>query len=197
MSYEDIRNTREGFVDMGAGDLLVKIESKIVGVVAFIGLLCMQKGFFASLILGIIIGGAFPWLVGLVPGFAWIAITVFSLIWSVIGYFVGGAILGNSAIAGALVAIIIFVISFFLHKIFAGLGFSSVERIKLDAIKNIEKNTETLNTVNYNNVTYSQTTSDESVSQDVQQVAYCYKCGARLRNGMRFCTKCGSQVREN
>lgn len=66
-----------------------------------------------------------PWLMGLIEVFAWIATVLFSLIWAVIGYFIGGAILGDSSIAGVIVAVVIFICSFFAHKVFA--GFSNID----------------------------------------------------------------------
>ena len=43
MSYQDIRDSREGFVNMGAGDKLIRIESKILAVITFILMLAYFK----------------------------------------------------------------------------------------------------------------------------------------------------------
>lgn len=173
MSYQDIRDTREGFVRSDIGDRLVRIEAFIVGVVCFIGLLALHKGFGIALITGGVVAFVLPWLMGLIEVFAWIATVLFSLIWAVIGYFIGGAILGDSPIAGAIVAEVIFICSFFAHKVFAGLGYSSVERHVMDSIDQTRDNTANL-------------------GQPVS-AKYCSSCGTRLNAGANFCNNCGAR----
>lgn len=146
MSYQDIRDSREGFVNMGAGDKLIRIESKILAIITFILMLAYFKsGIISALIVAALIGGVFPWLVGLVKAFAWCAAVVFSLIWAVVGFFIGYLLAGimgiDTPIIGVLVAIIVFIVSFFLHKVFAGLGYSSVTKLELDAMQSTNANT--------------------------------------------------------
>lgn len=185
MSYQDIRNTREGFVDMGAGDKLIRIESKILAVLVFILMLAYFKmGIVSALIAGAVIGFVFPWLVGLVEFFAWVVTIVFSVVWAGIGYFIAGAIGGDSVAIGVIGAIIIFIASFFLHKIFAGLGYSSVEKHALDAWDNNSNNTaQTRDMVN---------DIGNSLEKDMSNIKYCPKCGTALEGDAKFCAKCGS-----
>ncbi len=180
MSYQNIRDTREGFVNMGAGDRLIKIESKILAVVAFILMLAYFKmGIISALVVGLVVGFVFPWLVGLIEFFAWVATIAFSAVWAVVGYFLTGAIGGDSPVIGVIGAIIVFIVSFFLHKIFAGLGYSSVEKHALDAWDNTSNNTEQMkNSINE--------------MQNINSVKYCSKCGTALDSEAGFCTKCGS-----
>ena len=142
MSYRDIRDAREGFVDMDMGDKIIHIESIIMGIAGFIvGIAFLDLGLVVSLIVGGMVAFVFPWLVGLFTIFAWIATIFFSLVWAVVGYFIGGALLGNSVIAGVLVAIIVFISSFFAHKVFAGLGFSSLTSHVINSVDEIASNT--------------------------------------------------------
>lgn len=142
MSYRDIRDAREGFVDMSVGDGIIKVESIILGIVAFIfGMTNLNLDFVVALLIGFVIAIVFPWLTGLIVAFAWFVTIVFSLAWAVVGYFIGGAILGDSPVAGAIVAIIAFIISFYLHKIFAGLGYTTVEKHVIDSVDEINENT--------------------------------------------------------
>lgn len=174
MSYQNIRDTREGFVRSGIGDRLVRIEAVIVGIIGFC--LCMfgfKTGFVTSLIVGVMIVIVLPWLMGLIEVFAWVVITVFSLVWAFAGYFIGGAILGDSPVAGAIVAILIFICSFFVHKVFAGLGYSSVEKHVIDSVDETRDNTAHLN--------------------PSSGVRFCSSCGTRLGAGVHFCNKCGSK----
>lgn len=182
MSYQDIRNTREGFVDSGAGDRIIRIESKIVAIVAFVLMLTyFEKGIIPALIAGVVVGFVFPWLVGLIEFFAWVATIVFSVIWAIIGYFLGGAV-GGVAV-GVIVAIIIFIVSFFLHKVFAGLGYSSVTKHALDALDETRDNTaQTRDSVN---------TFQNNVESNVNNIKYCPNCGTALDKDARFCTNCG------
>lgn len=185
MSYQDIRNTREGFVDMGAGDKLIRIESKILAIVVFIVLLAYLKmGVGQALIAGVVVGFVFPWLVGLVEFFAWVATIIFSVIWAGIGYFIAGALGGDSPVIGAIGAIIIFVASFFLHKIFAGLGYSSVEKHALDAWDNTSDNTAQTRDIARN--------IGDTLEKDMGNVKYCQKCGTAMDANAKFCAKCGS-----
>lgn len=140
MSYQDIRDAREGFVDLDIGDKIVRIESFIVGVACFIGALALGMGFVVAIIAGGVVAFVLPWLIGLVEIFAWIATILFSLIWALIGYFIGGAILGDSPIAGGIIAVAIFIASFFAHKVFAGLGYSSLTKHVIDSIDQIRDN---------------------------------------------------------
>lgn len=180
MSFQDIRDTREGFVRADIGDRLISIESKIIGVVAFFALwLGANQSFLVALVVAAVCIVVVPWLVGLISIFAWIVTIAFSLAWAIIGYFIGGAILGDSALAGAIVAIIVFVISFFLHKVFAGLGFNSVEKYALDTGEEIRDNTQNINQ-NLNNTMEAQTT-------------FCTSCGTPMKVGAKFCNKCGKQ----
>lgn len=142
MSYRNIRDAREGFVDMDMGDKIIHIESIIMGIGAFIiGIAFMDLGLVVSLVVGGLVAFVFPWLVGLFTIFAWIATIVFSLIWAIVGYFIGGALLGDSVIAGIIVAIIVFISSFFAHKVFAGLGFSSITSHVMNSVDEIASNT--------------------------------------------------------
>ncbi|RKI41199.1 zinc-ribbon domain-containing protein [bacterium D16-51] len=180
MSYQTIRDTREGFVNMGAGDKLIKVESKLLAIVTLLVMwLALDTGFITALITGAVIAFLFPWLVGLIEFFAWVVAIVFSLIWAVGGYFLAGALGGDSPAIGVIGAIIVFIISFFLHKIFAGLGYSSVEKHSMDAWDNTAANTaqtnQTLNEMNTSNV------------------KYCSKCGIKVAADAKFCTECGSQ----
>lgn len=183
MGFNSIRNAREGFVDMSAGDKLIRIESIILGIAVFIGMLCLHTGFFPALIVGALIMFLFPWLVGLIEVFAWIATIVFSLIWAVIGYFIGGALLGDSVIGGIIVAIIIFTGSFFLHKIFAGLGYHSVEKHVIDSIDSTRDNTAQMANAMTNNYSQSQGSTSK----------FCSNCGAKLDTNAHYCNSCGSK----
>lgn len=80
MSYQDIRNAREGFVRSDIGDKLVRIEAFIVGVLCFSGLIALGKSFGVAVFTGIVVSAILPWLMGLIPAFAWIAAIVFSLV---------------------------------------------------------------------------------------------------------------------
>lgn len=140
MSYDDIRNAREGFVDMRAGDSLIRIESIILAVISFIaGLAYYKLGFVSALIVAVIVAGVFPWLAGLIKIFAWIIAILFSFLWAVIAYFIIGECIDASA--GVVAALIVFIASFFMHKIFSGLGFASLEKIKLDSMRSTSQNT--------------------------------------------------------
>lgn len=176
MSYQNIRDSREGFVRSDIGDKLVRIEAFIMGVVCFIGLLTLHKGIGISIVAGVVIAFVLPWLMGLVQIFAWIATILFSLIWAVLGYFIGGAILGDSPVAGGIIAVLIFICSFFVHKVFAGLGYSSVEKHVMDSIDETRDNT-------------------SNIANMGQPAAtrYCSSCGARLEAGVNFCNKCGAR----
>lgn len=178
MSYRNIRNAREGFVDSGIGDGIIKTESIILGIAIFIfALVQMQASIISALIAGGVVAFIFPWLTGLIEIFAWIVTIVFSLIWAVLAYFIGGAIMGDSPIAGILAAILVFIVSFFVHKVFAGLGYSSVTKHILDTGDEIQNNTSNINQT-LNNVVSS-------------QGAFCHFCGASLKPGANFCSKCG------
>lgn len=176
MSYQDIRDAREGFVRSDIGDRLVRIEAFIMGVICFIGLMALHKGFGIAVVTGVVVAFVLPWLMGLIEVFAWIATILFSLIWAVIGYFIGGAILGDSPVAGGIVAVLIFICSFFVHKVFAGLGYSSVEKHVMDSIDDTRDNT-----ANIANMGQSAT------------IRYCSSCGARLDSGVHFCNQCGAR----
>lgn len=180
MSYQDIRNTREGLVRSDIGDKLIKIESQIVGIVAFITLLCIHKGFKISLVCWAGISFILPWLVGLIPYFAWIMTIAFSIIWSIIGYFVGGALFGDSIIIGSLVAITIFLISVFAHRVFAGLGFASTEKIKLDSLRGIRENIIHMN--------------KEQQLKNEEKQKFCPECGEKIEEGTKFCGNCGKAL---
>ena len=178
MSYQDIRNTREGFVDSGIGDKIIKIESIILGIVVFIlALTQMKTGFVTALVAGIVVAFVFPWLTGLIEIFAWFVTILFSLVWAFLAYFIGGAILGDSPVAGALVAIVVFIVSFFVHKVFAGLGYSSIQKHMLDSGDAIVENTANIN----------QTVNNISPAGNT----FCHFCGAPLKDGANFCGKCG------
>ena len=188
MSYRNIRDAREGFVDMGAGDGLIKVESIILGIAIFIaGMARFGWGFTTALVVGLVVAFVFPWLTGLISIFAWFVTILFSLIWSVIGYFIGGAILGNSPIAGAIVALIVFIISFNLHKIFAGLGYSSVDSHVIDSLDEVADNTA------YTAYTAKNISSQVNKMQEGNNVIFCKNCGTQLKVGTTFCMKCGSR----
>lgn len=181
MGFNNIRDAREGFVDMSAGDKLIGVESKILGIVTFIGMLCLHTGFFPALIVGILVMFVFPWLVGLVEIIAWIAAIVFSLVWAIIGYFIGGALLGDSVLGGIVVAIIIFTASFFLHKIFGGLGYHSVEKHVIDSVDATRNNTaQTANSM-------------VNIEAQMSSGMFCTKCGARMTANQVYCSSCGSK----
>lgn len=182
MSYNDIRNAREGFVDSAIGDSLIKTESIIIGIVAFIALLIKGSGFITALVVGVGCVFVVPIIIGLIPSVARFFGIAFSIIWAVIGYFLGGAILGDSWIAGGIIALIVFFISSFKHKVFAGLGYSSVTKHMLDSVDGIRDNTAHMsNGFNENN------------EQNVAGNSYCSSCGAPLKAGANFCTKCGGR----
>lgn len=181
MRYDNIRNTREGFVNMRSGDKLIHTESVILGIVAFfVALTQLDIGFVPSLITAAVVIFVFPMLAGLITAFAWFVAIVFSAIWAVVAYFIGGAILGDSPVAGALIAVVVFVISFFLHKIFSGLGYSSVDKHVMDSIDSAAANTEV-------------------TGRNMQQMAgtntgsFCSHCGQPIKPGSQFCTQCGSR----
>jgi len=179
--FNHIRDAREGFVDMSAGDKLLKVESIILGIVAFIYFIAKTEvGFFPSLIIAAVVAIVFPWLVGLIEIFAWIVTILFSIIWAVISYFIGGSLF-NSAFAGVLIALLVFTISFFLHKIFAGLNFSSITSIMVDSNMRTERNTAATNEILHNN------------SQSQSQSAICSHCGATLKPEAKFCNMCGNR----
>lgn len=185
MDYHDIRRTREGFVDMDAGDNLMRLEARIIGVVAFFALwLAMGIGFFSALVIGIACCVIVPWLVGLIESVAIVFSFIFSFVWAFLGYFIGGAILGDSPLAGAIVAIIIFMISMFQHKVFAGIGYSSVQKHVIDSVDDIRQNT--ANTANVMNTPTIQQTPANTI-------VYCRNCGNALQAGDQFCNKCGSR----
>ncbi len=163
---------------MGVGDKLIRFEAFVLGIAVFIiALVQMGWGIAAALVSGIVVAFVFPWLTGLIEVFAWFVAIVFSFIWAVIAYFIGGALLGDSAIAGILVAILVFVISFFLHKVFAGLGYSSVEKHIIDTGDQIQRNTMPIN---------------QNVNDVIQvQSIFCQACGAKLKAEAKFCGNCG------
>ena len=77
MSFQDIRDAREGFVRENIGDRLIKIESFVVGVIAFFVLAGYTEiGFLKSLIIGSVIAKVLPWLIGLLQKFAFASIAV-------------------------------------------------------------------------------------------------------------------------
>ncbi len=124
--FSFIRDIREGFVDSDIGDKIMTIESIIIGVIGFfVSLLHFDFGFGKSAIIALVICVLIPCLVGLIEVCAIIFSIVFSLVWAVLGYFVG-AIITGSLLAGVLIALIIFVLSIFVHKVFAGIGYESV-----------------------------------------------------------------------
>ena len=139
--YDNLQDLREGFVSSRTGHKLVKAESIILGIVGFIvALMNTSVGFIGALLVGLVISLAFPALISFIPVLAWISGIVFSLLWAIIGYFIGGSLLGNSAAAGLIVAMIIFAVSLFSHRVFAGLGYVSVEKIKLDSLAETAQN---------------------------------------------------------
>lgn len=210
MSYQDIRNTREGFVNADAGDKIVKFESRILGIVSFFALLIKGESFVFSLIVGILIFGVFPYLIGLVSVFGWIAAILFSGIWAFVGYFVIGALTNNNIGAGVVAAIIVFIISFFLHKIFSGLNFVSVEKRKIDVLDSINNGVNPSPLQKPNPLQkvkamvdefkegYNATKAvgdDATQSQNMNQspaVKYCAKCGVKLEINDSFCKGCGA-----
>ena len=111
MSYNDIRNAREGFVDMGIGDSLIKLESRILGIALFIVMLVYDYGFVNALIAGIACMVVFPILIGLIPFLGWLFGIVFSVGWAVIGYLIGAIITEDIVIVGILVGVVAFIIS--------------------------------------------------------------------------------------
>ena len=188
MSYRNVRDAREGFVNMGAGDGLIRTESIILGIAIFIvGMTNYGWDFMVALVVGLVVAFVFPWLTGLISIFAWFVTIVFSLIWAVIGYFIGGAILGDSPIAGVIVALIVFIISFHLHKVYAGLGYSSVDRHVIDSLD------ETADNTSYTAHTTKNISSQVNKMQRGNNVCYCSSCGTPLKVGTKFCMKCGSQ----
>lgn len=192
--YRNIRNTREGFVPSNIGDGLINIESKLLGIVLFfLGIFWFKMGFIASIVLGIIIAWIFPWLVGLVTFFAWLVMIIFSIIWAILGYFIGGALLGNSPVAGAIIAIMALVSSVFAHRVFAGIGYVSEKKYVMDRIDSSANSLEKINgrLASYQNLSNSNATEypdDSDISH------YCVKCGNRINPGDKFCGKCGSQI---
>ncbi len=203
--YHNIRNIREGFVQSDTGDGLVRAESVIIGIVLFfLCLLYFKIGPAASAVLGIGIGGAFPYLIGLVKIFAWIAIAVFSVFWAIVGYFIGGAILGNSPAAGFVVAIMCFIFSVFAHKVFAGIGYVSKDKYVLDTM---EYDSETLGKIanHLSNLQNSRSgnTSEEKIENTKRNPSeednrtvfnYCPNCGNKIKSGENFCANCGIKV---
>lgn len=185
MSYQDIRNAREGFVDMGIGDNLIRWEARIIGVSAFIALLVYNYGFVKALAVGLGCIVIVPVLIGLIPIVAWIFGIIFSIGWAFIAYFIGGAILGDSPIAGAVVAVFAFTCSLFMHKVFAGLGYSSVQKHVIDSIDETRNNTE-----NVMNEIYSVSATEQQKIQN----GFCSNCGARIKIDGNFCQKCGSRL---
>lgn len=186
MSFQNIRDTREGFVDMSTGDNLMKLEARSIGIAAFFALwLAAGVGFFPALVIGSVSCLVVPWLVGMIPAVAIVFSVVFSFAWAFIGYFIGGALLGDSVVAGILVAAIIFIISLFKHKVFAGIGYSSVEKHVIDSVDDIRQNT--ANTVNVINA------SSAVQPTQAKAVMYCTNCGEVLNVGDKFCNKCGSR----
>lgn len=64
----------------------MRIEAFIVGVLCFSGLIALGKSFGVAVFTGIVVSAILPWLMGLIPAFAWIAAIVFSLVWATLGY---------------------------------------------------------------------------------------------------------------
>lgn len=147
MDYRDIQNTREGFYSSDAGEKFIRKESIIVGIIAvLLSWLLFKWNIFASLGVGIAVGVVFPWLVGLFKWFAWVVTIIFSVIWGAFGYGIGYLIFNfifhvESIIPAIIVAGIVFAISFVNHRIFAGLGYESVEKHVISSIDEIRDNT--------------------------------------------------------
>ncbi|MCH5251291.1 MAG: hypothetical protein J1E98_15245 [Lachnospiraceae bacterium] len=186
MSYQRIRNTREGFVDMSAGDGLIKMESWLIGVVVFFYMLIgADAGFISSLIAGLLLVILVPWIVGLLPAVAMIFAICFSVAWAILVYFIAGALLGVPA--GVICALIVLIISFYLHKIFGGLGYSSLTKIHMDSVRQTSANTAKTNQI-----------LSEAVSNASEQVSnkaeYCPFCGTKLNGTEKFCGSCGAQL---
>lgn len=186
MSYRHIRNLREGIVDMGAGDGIMKIESVLIGIVIFFYMLIgADAGFITSLIVGLLLIIVTPVIVGLIPVVAWIFAVIFSLIWAILAYFIAGALLGVGA--GVICALIALIISFYLHKIFGGLGYSSLTKIHMDSVQQTSANTAQTNQI-----------LSEAVSNLSEQISskaeYCPFCGTKLSGTEKFCGNCGAQL---
>ena len=177
MSYNDIRNAREGFVDMGIGDSLIKLESRILGIALFIVMLVYDYGFVNALIAGLACMIVFPILIGLIPFLGWLFGIVFSVGWAVIGYLIGAIITEDNVIVGILVGVVAFIISIFKHKVFSGLGYTTITKHVMDSIDETRDNTAEL---------VEDTFTEEFV--------FCPNCGTKSEAGNNFCKKCGARL---
>lgn len=176
MSYQDIRDSKEGFVRGDIGDGFVRLECFFLGLGAFLGL---WKGgvmnFIPSLAIGVIITNALPWLIGLIDIFAWIAAVVFSIVWAAVGGVLGYLIFEGSIIAAIMGAIFMFICSFFGHKVFAGIGYVSEKKTMIDSVTSMSSNLESINNAVSNNM------------------KYCSNCGQPVKIGANFCESCGQK----
>jgi len=177
MNYDDIRDMREGFVDMGEGDGLVKWETRIVAVIIFIlSLTIWDCSFIKSLIIAIVFAVLFPILIGTIPILGKIAAVFFSIVWAAVGWFIGAAILGTGV--GIIAAILAGSGSFFCHRVFSGLGYASVEKIELDNLSQISSNT-------------AQMAATSQVERNAAN--FCPNCGSQIKGG-NFCPNCGNRI---
>ena len=206
MNYQHIRNAREGFVDMRSGDKLIRLESRLIGIAFFFYMLIgADAGFATSLIAGLLLVLIVPWIVGLIPVIAMVFAVVFSVAWAVLVYFIVGA-LANVPV-GVICALIVLIMSFYLHKIFAGIGFSSITKILIDSVQQISENTAgTEKTHNIrDNIKINQIINVEKDGRIMNNIfskshnqisvkAYCHNCGTKLNGTEKFCGNCGTKL---
>jgi hypothetical protein len=159
--------TREKFLKMRGGKL-ISIESGILGVMTFL-VLAMKWGeekLVAAIAVALIVGFAFPILVGSFKSLGWVSAVLFSLMWAILAFNIGKMI--GSFFPGLLLGILFFAIVFFIHKHYAGLQFRTV------SVKNDEQQV-----VPTSEPTY-------------ESVIFCSKCGRRIRaidGRCEFCDK--------
>lgn len=182
MSYDDIRDAREGYVRGDFGDALIKIESVLIGIaVGFAFLYGVKLTPVQCIIIAILVMVVVPWLVGTITILAWIVAILFSLVWAAIGFVAGYFIFNHSYLIGIVTALVIFVLSFFCHKVFAGIGLQSARKFRDEALDDIRNNTNDIR----NN-------TNQQPEAEVQ-IRFCSSCGAELKEGDSFCNKCGTK----
>lgn len=158
--------TRENFLKMRGGKL-ISIEAYILAIAVFIILATVKNASpVVSLIIAGIVGFVFPILVGTFKSLAWLATTLFSLVWGFLTFVFVGAIANGSVLIGLLFGIAFFAISFWVHKNYSGLSF-----------RGISKKTHTQQIATNEEATY-------------EAVQFCPKCGRRIRSIDGRCDSC-------
>ena len=186
MSYQDIRDAREGFVRSDIGDGMIKVESVIIGIITFFLLINNDMGFFKSLMIAILVIAVTPVLVGLIKPLAIVAAILFSIIWGYVGYVIGCLATNDNIFVGVIGFIILCSFSLLCHRVFSGLGFQSVEKHVIDSIDQTRDNTAEIRN--------NQSGQNEVHSSSDKKANFCSNCGIKIEFKTKFCPECGNKL---